>query len=148
MTTFSQLNGAQQQRWLERGTRAQQRYGISHDAWVTLCDAEHVLGMWHERECNGTVQRDEPTDRWPLGRPRAFGERSNGELVDLGYIPDRAAGAMRRAKAVLAGLPDLSIYWQDDPRGCAIYIYSFSEWQERGGSLDSVISTIGTACFY
>lgn len=148
MTTFSQLNGAQQQRWIERGYAAQQRYGISQEDWITLCDAEHTLGVWNERECNGTIQRDEPTDRWPLGRPRAYAELPSGEHVSLGYVPDRAAGAMRRAKSVLIGKPDLGIFWQDDPRGCAIYLYSRSEWLERGAPLDSVISTMGTACFY
>lgn len=149
MTTFSRLNGAEQQRWIERGTKAQQRYGISHSAWVTLCDVEHVLASWTERECNGIIQRDEPTNRWPLGRPRCFGVNEYGEPTGKGwYVPDRAAGAMRRAVAVLAGLPDVSIYWQQDPRGCTVYIYYRAEVLERGGDVSSLYSSVGTACFY
>ena len=148
MATFSKLNGAEQQRWIERATAAQQRYGISRSAWITLCDTEHVLQTWNERECNGTIQRDEPCDRWPLGRPVAYRETRQGEMVRIGYVPDRAMGAMRRAKAVLAGMPDLMIFWQDDPRGCAVYLYSMAECLERGGKIDSCYATLGTACFY
>ena len=148
MATFSQLNGASRQRWHERSTRAQQRYGITHADWIVLCDAEHVLNTWDAMEANGEIQRDEPTDQWPLGRPRRFVEMQDGTLRDLGYTPDRAAGAMRRAKQVLVGHPDLMIYWQGDCRGASVYIYSRSECLERGGDIESLYSTMGTACFY
>ena len=149
MATFSQLNAAERQRWIERGAMAARKHGISHNAWITLCDAEHVLSVWNERECNGEIVRDEPCNRWPLGRPRRFALGEHGEPCGEGfYTPDLAAAAMRRAKAVLVGLPDVSIYWQDDPRGSAIYIYNRSEVLERGGNVDSCYATVGTACFY
>jgi hypothetical protein len=149
MATFSQLNGAEQQRWLERGARAQQRYGISHEDWITLCDAENTLSRWAERECNGEVQRDEPSDRWPLGRPRRMLlDRWESPTIPGPYISDHAAAAMRRAKSVLVGKPDLMIYWQTDPRGAQIYLYLRSECLARGGDISGLYATLGTACFY
>lgn len=149
MATFSQLNGAEQQRWFERSTRAQQRYGISHQDWITLCDAEHTLNRWAERECNGEIERDEPCERWPLGRPRQMlNDQWGSPTVPGHYVPDRAAAAMRRAKSVLAGKPDLAIYWQTDPRGAQIYLYSRSECLARGGDISGLYATLGTACFY
>nr|BAR36818.1 hypothetical protein [uncultured Mediterranean phage uvMED] len=148
MTTYSQLNGAEQQRWHERSTAAQQRLGLSREAWVTLCDAEHILHVWAEHECNGIIQRDEPTDKWPLGRPRRFAllDQPCGP-VDCGYVPDSAAGAMRRAKQALAG-SGLMIYWQTDPRGCQVYVYKPEECLARGGDISGLYYTIGVPCFY
>lgn len=149
MTTFSKLNGAEQQRWFERSIRAQQRYEISHNEWIVLCNAEHTLSRWAEMECNGEIQRDDPTDAWPLGRPKRYlNDHWGSPTVPGQYVPDRAAAAMRRAKSVLIGKPDLSIYWQTDPRSAQIYLYRPSECLEKGGDIRALYSTIGTACFY
>lgn len=148
MATFFQLNGAEQQRWFERSTRAQQRHGITHEAFITLCDAEHTLSVWAERECNGEIERDEPSDRWPLGRPRRYYIMADGDRIEGNYVPDLAAAAMRRAKAAIAPFPGVMIYWQTDPRGCQVYIYNQADCLERGVDISSSYSSIGTACFY
>lgn len=151
MATYSRLNAAERQHWHERSTAAQQRYGISHQDWIVLCDAEHVLGQWAEREANNEIQRDEPSNRWPLGRPRRYALNEYGEPCGKGwYVADRAAAAMRSARQVLVNCPnrDLRIYWQDDCRGCMLYIYNAADVLERGGCIDSCYSTTATACYY
>jgi hypothetical protein len=150
MTTFSRLSKSQQADWWERSRKVQERYGITHNDFIVLCDAQHILHTWNEHECNGQIQRNEPTDRWPLGRPRWFNETEQGELIDCGYVPDRAMGAMKRVKAVLAchHRSGLSVYWQDDPRGCAIWLYRFSDALERGAPIDSCYASIATPCYY
>ena len=75
-------------------------------------------------------------------------DRWGSPTVPGSYIPDHAAAAMRRAKAVLVGKPDLMIYWQEDPRGAQIYLYLRSECLARGGDISGLYATLGTACFY
>ena len=72
----------------------------------------------------------------------------DGTLVDCGYVPDRAAGAIRRAKQVLHGYPDLMLYFQGDCRGPSLFLYSRQQLLERGGDIDSVYSDLATPCHY
>lgn len=148
MRPFSRLSKAEQRDWRERADKALARYGVRRSQFITLCDASLILHRWNEEECNGTIQREEPTNRWPLGRPRRFFEDKEGRLIELGHIPDRAAGAMRRAKQALIEHPDLMPYWFDDPRGCAVSFYSRTECLERGGNIDSCSSSICVPCYY
>jgi hypothetical protein len=59
-------------------------------------------------------------------------------------------GAMRRVKSVLASHPGtgLSVHWQDDPRGCAVWLYLWSDMLQRGELIDSCYATIATPCYY
>jgi hypothetical protein len=149
MATYSQLNNAERKAYHQRQASAQAKYGISAEAYETLCRCEHTVQQWNERECNGEIQRDEPTDQWPLGRPRRFACNKYGEAaIDLGYTYDRAAAATRKAVQQLQDLPDLAIYWQDDCRGAGIYIYSRAELLAHGGDISSVYSLIGHACYF
>lgn len=149
MATYSQLTSAKRQEFHQRQARAQAKFGISADAYETLCRCEHTFQQWNERECNGEIQRDEPSDRWPLGRPRRFTIDRYGEPArDLGYTPDLAAAAIRKAVQQLQGLRDVGIYWQDDCRGAGIYIYSRSELLAHGGDIGNVYSLIGHPCFF
>jgi hypothetical protein len=147
MATYSQLTRAQRQSWHERAAEAFRRFGLDQNTFVTLCDTEHILHRWAEDECNGTIERDKPTNRWVLGRPRRFAETSRGERLDLGFVPDRAAGAMRRAVRVLCNHRLLSIYWQTDPRGCQVYIYSPAD-VPMGTDISSCYTSIGFPCYY
>lgn len=148
MITLSRLTVSQREAWEQRRDNACRRYNISPDVFETLCQCEHMLSTWHERECNGEIERDEPSDRWPLGRPSRWIENHNGERIPCGYVPDRAMAAMRRAKHALAGASDVALYWQTDPRGCAIYLYQPSECLARGGEITACYSNIGTPCYF
>lgn len=90
--------------------------GFAFDDAKTVRRISMTLHRWHERECgdgNGCIERDEVTGkaywlsshtgkRWPT--------------------PDREKGALKRLGAIMARHPDLWVYQQGDPRGCALYV--------------------------
>lgn len=89
------------------------QYGIRSQELETLLRCERTLHRWGEEECNGTIQRDEAT-----GIPYRW-DTSDG--YRLGRVPDREAGALRRALAI-AEHHGLSLYHQTDPSGCFLYL--------------------------
>ena len=91
--------------------------GISEDDARALRRISMTLRRWYEHECNGTIQRDEGTDK-----PRHYWEDSRGVHHKSYVIPDREAGALRRLKLIMARYPSLDYYLQGDPRGCALYV--------------------------
>ena len=96
---------------------ALQKCGISEDDARALRRISMTLRRWYEHECNGTIQRDEGTDK-----PRHYWEDSRGVHHKSYVIPDREAGALRRLKLIMARYPSLDYYLQGDPRGCALYV--------------------------
>ena len=83
-----------------------------------------TLSRWSEHECNGAIQRDGDNGD---GLPYWFNVNTGRKVC---RVPDREAGAMRRLKAIVAGVNvsragkvgPLSYYVQGDPRGAALYI--------------------------
>ena len=146
MATYSRLTRQQRSDWHERSMRAHEKYGIRYNDYAALCDYEHILHTWAERECNGEIERDEPSDRWPLGRPRRFAETMRGERLDLGYVPDYAAAAMRKIVRRLSAYKGLAVYWQTDPRGCQVYIYRPTDCYGR--DISTCYNSVAYPCFY
>jgi len=81
--------------------------------------AEMTLHRWHERECNGEVQRGDD------GIARGYRMRASYiDPHDPRYwytVRDMEAGARRRIAAVCAEA-GLHAYVQSDPRGAALYV--------------------------
>ena len=92
---------------------ALRRLGFSAAEAETLRRASMTLQRWNEHECNGVIQRDENTEAPYWHSPRT-GER-------LSRVADREAGARRRIAAIQSQHPDVILYVQGDPRGCALY---------------------------
>lgn len=113
-----------------------QRLGISREDWETLTKLSRTLRRWYEHECNGEIQRDEKTNL-PYWHNMTTGERCRRAL-------DKETMAVTRANK-LAGDYDLKIYYQTDPRGCAIYLLKREDIQP-GADLQSCY-TDGTAVF-
>lgn len=86
-----------------------------HTAGI-LRRASMTLSRWAEEECNGAIQRDEPS-----GHPRRYRELPDGSHRRGSIIPDREQGALKRVAALCKALK-LYFYHQTDPRGCALYV--------------------------
>lgn len=108
----------------------------------SLLRIERTLGNWSTEECNGTIQRDDETEK-PF---RVYGQ--NHEHREP--IADREAGARRRLDAIMAQHPELAAYIQGDPRGCALYIYRKDdpilkrEYESKNG-ISCCYSSVGVA---
>jgi hypothetical protein len=117
--------------------------GISTDDALALRRISMTLHRWNERECNGEVERDEET-----GKTFATFEHSRGGIRGQYPCPDLERGAQKRLAAIMARYPALAAYEQTDPRGAALYIYSFEDLDRRHGpnaDIHCCYSSIGTA---
>ena len=74
-----------------------------------------TLHRWCEHECNGTIQRDETTQK-----PFNVWFDSNWK-EHRSPASDREAGALRRIEKVCKEY-NAHYYYQTDPRGCALYV--------------------------
>lgn len=109
---------------------------ISAEDWQALRRCERTLHRWSEMQCNHDVdERDDGTVwvRYCL---------NNGYLTKPQQIPNRAAGALRRAGKIAASY-GLAIYEQGDPRGCGLYLYNPAEIGDD--RIDSCYSSRGLA---
>jgi hypothetical protein len=104
--------------------------GFTYDEAASLRRIEMTLQRWAERECGDgsdwAIQRDEVT-----GKPFNV---YHGESSPRKYaIPDREAGALKRAKNIVSARnvringdhdrdDDLMAYHQGDCRGCMLYL--------------------------
>jgi hypothetical protein len=104
--------------------------GFTYDEAASLRRIEMTLQRWAERECGDgsdwAIQRDEVT-----GKPFNV---YHGEGSPLKHsIPDREAGALKRAKDIVSARniringdrdrdDDLIAYHQGDCRGCMLYL--------------------------
>lgn len=108
------------------------KLGIPYSEAKTLLRCERTLQRWAERECgdgsNWAIERDEDT-----GKPYNV---YHGPGASHRYaIPDREAGALKRAKAI-AEKHGLTLYHQGDCRGCMLYLIrpgDVPEGQDVGG---------------
>lgn len=90
------------------------KLGITNMDALALRRIEMTLHRWHERECNGEIQRDEQTSK-PYAYTMYDGKRRH-------LVPDLEKGAARRLLKTMSRYPQLRSYVQCDPRGCALYI--------------------------
>ncbi len=116
--------------------------GLTHDEAETIRRISMTLHRWSEHECNGNIQRDEVT-----GGPRWFSDyEMQRAITPKGtVIPDREAGAIRRMNKIIKAHPGLAWYYQADPRGAQVYVYSVDKLEGR--SIDSVYDSIGVAVY-
>lgn len=103
--------------------------GFSTEEAFQLLRIERTLHSWGEHECNGTIQRDETTDK-PYWHNQHNDHRSP--------VADREKGALARLAKIMVGHPSLVAYHQTDPRGCALYILTLKDL--RGCSIESAYS--------
>jgi hypothetical protein len=108
-----------------------QSLGFTYEEAVSLRRAEMTLQRWGEELCNGTIQRDEKTEK-PF---RIYGNYIQAnDPRSVHFIADREAGALRRVMAI-CGARNARIkehdcvlpYHQTDPRGCALYLVKRSD---------------------
>jgi hypothetical protein len=114
--------------------------GIKGDDARALRRISMTLHSWSEEECNGTIQRDETTEK-----PIRWAELRNGEHIRLGIINDRERGAQRRLAKIMARYPELWAYKQGDPRGCALYVGKFADL--NGRTIESFYNSTGVGVF-
>jgi hypothetical protein len=87
--------------------------GIGQNDAIALARAARVLHTWAEHECNGTIQRDEPS-----GLPYWYSAETGRRI---GRTADRETGAIKRATEIAARY-GLVIEVQGDPRGAPILL--------------------------
>jgi hypothetical protein len=103
-----------------------ERRGINatFDQANTLRRAEITLRRWYEQECGNSdnykswsIERDENGEGPPYMVIYPHSENKSRRY----RIPDREAGTKRRVEAIAKEL-GLSVYYQTDPRGAALYV--------------------------
>ena len=99
------------------------------NAGVNASDARAIrrismtLSRWHELECGTGDSATWYIERGDEGEGRPHLMRSDhAGLHDLGVVPDRERGALKRLNTIMARYPALTAYVQGDPRGEALYI--------------------------
>lgn len=107
----------------ERFFAQMSRLGFDYEEANKLRLIEKTLHRWGELECGDgnecaswSIERDEET-----GTPYLVTHPHQGKSYRR-RVADREAGALRRAQQILASHPDLWLFHQTDPRGCALYI--------------------------
>lgn len=94
------------------------RLGFSIEESLELFKVERTLHRWHERECNGEINRDETT-----GKVYGIFECHRRGLTRTRLpIRDLKTAAVRKLSGIMASKPSLLSYVQPDPRGAALYI--------------------------
>ena len=94
------------------------RYGFSNREALDLFTIESRLHKWHERECNGEVDRDEKTGK-VYGVIQCL---RRGTVRTRLPIRDMETFVIRKLDGIMATRPHLTYYIQSDPRGAALYI--------------------------
>jgi hypothetical protein len=103
--------------------------GINANDSRKLIRASQTLSTWGEHECNGAIQQDDATGQY-------YWYSQDGRKLSRAI--DRESGAVRRAQAI-ASKYGLEIYYQTDPRGCALYVLRPDDIPQ-GRSIDSCYS--------
>ena len=94
------------------------RYGFNTAEAFDLFKIERRLHRWHERECNGEIDRDEETGK-VYG---VFECHRRGPTRTRLPIPDLETAALRKLDLIMSTRPHLVSFVQTDPRGAALYI--------------------------
>lgn len=90
------------------------RAGFTHDEASALRRISMTLHNWHEHECNGTIQRDEASNK-----PYAYNSLTGKRMY---AVADKETGAIKRLNKILSRYPAMSAFVQGDPRGASLYI--------------------------
>ena len=114
--------------------------GFSYSEAQALRRAEMTLQRWFEKECGDSndynswaIERDEQTDKpFMVVHPHSGGKSRRYPVAD------REAGARKRVERIMSFHPDLWVYVQTDPRGCALYV----------GRKADLIAGMGLDCQY
>lgn len=98
--------------------------GIKETDAFALRRIAMTLDRWHELECgigdNATFYIERETD--DENSPPHMKHSDHSGLHDLGRVPDREKGALKRLDKIMAEYPTLKAYVQGDPRGAPLYI--------------------------
>lgn len=109
--------------------------GIKESDAFALRRIAMTLHRWHELECgigdNATYYIERETDD-ETSPPHMKRSDCNG-LHDLGLIPDREKGALKRLTKIMTEYPALRSYVQGDPRGASLYIMRQSDADYSNG---------------
>lgn len=118
---------------LLRMTSRLERLGIQIGDIPDLIRIERTLSRWFEQECGDSneygswaIERDDQTEK-PYKVIHHFSHGTGPDRVTRYPIPDREAGARRRLAKIMEQYPELVVYVQTDPRGCALYIVKRSD---------------------
>lgn len=103
---------------LAHKVQALNRLGFTTAESFDLFKIERTLHRWHERECNGEIDRNENTGK-VYG---VFECHRRGPTRTRLPIRDLEAAALRKLAVIMANKPSLLSYVQTDPRGVALYI--------------------------
>lgn len=102
------------------------RHPFTTAEWSALKYCERRLRKWAEDECNGIIQYDNNGSN-----PRRYYSNHYGSPTVPGpIVPDKSETAMENARD-LAAKHGLSVYYQTDPRDCALYVYSVHDLKKR-----------------
>ncbi len=120
------------------------RLGFSLEEAEQIRRISCTLSRWCEMECNEDVRRHEEGPR----KGKVFIVRHiqgwDGKYRETRCpIQDRETGAIKRMNKIIAAHPGLAWYYQGDPRGAAVHVYSVDKLEGR--DIDSVYSLIGIA---
>lgn len=124
--------------------------GIGYDTASKLRRIEMTLHRWAELECGDgnewgswAIERDEATDK-PFMIHHHYGHGQRPDSMSRHRVADREAGALRRLARLMAEFPELTAYYQTDPRGCALYILKQTDIV---GPIDSCYSRGFGVCY-
>ena len=145
MATYSRHTASERVEYARRVAHAEKFWDLSEADYRELARIEQRLQRWYERECNGEIERDEETGK-------VYGYSESRRL--RWRVNDLETGAIKRAKAI-ANRVGGWIYFQTDPRGCAVYFFRFGRNGEPGpyrigrdDRIDQIYSTQACACYF
>ena len=107
--------------------------------WRILRRASLTLQRWGEDLCNGKIKEEEP-ETFRLYRLDPYGYFT----IPGPTTKDGTVAPLKRALEI-ASKYGAYIYHQEDPRGCALYIYRPEDLRE-GQRIDSCYSLCALAC--
>ena len=109
-------------RYAERVAGAARNYGMDEASYRVLASINHRLVRWFGRECDGDIARDDETGKvYGYSQDRSQRYRIN----------DTETAGRKQAKAIANRLGGW-IYFQTDPRGCAVYFFRYGKNGEPG----------------
>lgn len=102
------------------------RLGFTIEESLDLFKIERTLHRWHERECNGEIDRDQKTGK-------VYGvylcHRRGNHIRTKLPLRDLESSTLRKLAGIMKNHPGLTSYVQGDPRGAALYILEAKDLQ-------------------